>query len=96
MTLWPFGPRKPKPEKPKPDSLPSMGVDVRGAATIGIKAEDPIDEPQGLKSGFRLGELIAWKGIWFRVTRVKFDELTLVPERMTGQRAKSVQAARGS
>jgi hypothetical protein len=52
------------------------------------------EKKPGLEVRFKEGESIPWKGIWFRIHKVGFDELTLVPESMTFKRAKQLQEAR--
>jgi hypothetical protein len=46
----------------------------------------------GLHKAFTEGEFIPWKGLAFRVEKVEFDRLTLVPVGMTFKRFKEMEA----
>lgn len=48
---------------------------------------------KGLKLAFRPGEMVPMKGIWFKVSEVGVDVLTLRPVSMTKNRAKEIKNA---
>ena len=48
----------------------------------------------GLEVKFSIGELIPLKGIWFRIDKVHFDRLELIPMNVTGQMQKRIKEAR--
>lgn len=57
-------------------------------------ATNTIPKREGLQLAFEVGHQIPWRGIWFRINKVRSDSIELVPIRMTAQREKQIAHAK--
>lgn len=99
--MFGFFKRKPREEEAActfaPDANAGAMVDtpVLAVPVESQPVDDPIDDvPEGLRKRWIVGEMIAWKGIWFRVAKLEPQKMVLVPEAVTGTMAKKLREAK--